>query len=166
MMRRRLPWHAVGFLAALASALQADDFEVRLGLLNAHIPEVLFGCAAAATPGYDRDVDDFAPPPGIATGYVGFVAPAGLPLFYKDIRGPKGPHEWRLSVRPLKDRPVELSWDPKALPPRWTFVITQAEQTVSMAEVAALSVTGATTLVIRAVEAPSATPPEKQVQTP
>jgi len=165
-MRRRLPWGAAAVLAALGGVLQAGDFEVRIGLANAHLLEVFFGCSANATAGYDRDVDQFAPPPGIATGFVGFLPPAGLPLFYKDIRGPGGPQEWRLSVRAATDRPVRLSWDPKALPAGWAFTITQAERTVSMAETAALAVNGTATLAIRAAPTPANTPPQKQVQAP
>ena len=134
----------------LAGSLRATDFEVRLGLTQAHLEEVFFGCHAKGTDGYDRELDDLAPPPGIDTGYVGFVPPGKLPYFYKDVRGPLGPHEWRLLVRVAKERPVQVSWDPKTLPAGWAFTLTSGARHLAMAETSTLAVAESSTLVIRA----------------
>jgi hypothetical protein len=149
-------------LAAMLSgrSAAAQDFAVRLGLAQAHITEVFIGCHAKGSEGYDRELDDFAPPPGIDTGYVGFVPKTRLPLLYKDIRGPKGPHEWTLQVRPAKERPVVVSWAPKTLPAGWTFTVVQGDTVTAMADTASLTVAAAGTLSFRAVEkAPAATAP-------
>ena len=149
--------------AALAGvAASAQDVELRLGLANAHLVEVFLGCHAKGSDGFDRDLDDFAPPPGIDTGYVGFVAKARLPLLYKDIRGRQGPHEWVLQVRPAKDRPVQVSWDPQALPAGWVFTVVQGEQSAAMADSASRSVAVAGTLVFRAVAKATAAPQNEQ----
>jgi hypothetical protein len=154
-------FRAVLFLALAVAPLYraaAADFVVRLGLTNAHILEVFLGCHSRGTTGYDRALDDFAPPPGIDTGYVGFFSQPNLPLFYKDIRGPTGPHEWTLQVRPAKDRPVAVSWDPKALPAGWTFTVVQGDKSTPMAEATGVSVAAAGSLIFRAVATPTAAP--------
>jgi hypothetical protein len=121
-------------------------------LTNAHIRDVFIGGHAKGSVGYDRDLDDFAPPPGIATGYVGFVSKPGLPLLYKDIRGPTGPHEWALQVRPAKDRPIVVSWDSQTLPAGWTCTVTQGDKSTAMADTASVAVAVAETLTFRAAE--------------
>jgi hypothetical protein len=136
----------------------AADVEVRLGLTNAHLLEVFLGWQDQGTEGYDRGLDDFAPPPGIDTGYVGFVPKAKLPLLYKDIRGPKAPHEWSLLVKPAKDRPVQVSWDPKALPAGWRFTLVHGDRSLSMKDTSSLAVAESATVAIRVVEAPIAMP--------
>lgn len=137
--------------ARFCVAAAAQDFELRLDVANAHILEVFLGCHGKGSAGYDREVDDFAPPPGIDTGYVGFTSKAGLPLLYKDIRGSQGPHEWVLQVRPAKGRPVRVSWDPKALPAGWSFTVIQGDTSAAMADTASRSVAVAGTLIFRAV---------------
>lgn len=155
---------AVALIVSLATGLlcraaAADGFEVRLAVSNAHLLEVVFGCHATGSDGFDRDHDDFAPPPGIDTGYVGFIPKARLPLLYRDIRGPKGPHEWVLQVRPAKDRPVTLSWDPRALPAGWTLTVVQGDTSSAMTDTAAVAVTAPGNITFRAVEkAPTAAP--------
>ena len=154
---------ALVLAAALSGvAVSAQDFELRLGVVNAHLLEVFLGCHATGSDGYDRDLDDFAPPPGIDTGYVGFVAKARLPLLYKDIRGPQGPHQWVLQVRPAKDRPVQVSWDPRSLPAGWVLSVVRGEQSAAMADSASTSVAVAETLVFRAVAKSAAAPPNER----
>ena len=152
MVRLLLP--AWLLMLTLPGAGAADaGVEVRLGLANAHVVELFLGWQAQGTEGYDRGLDDFAPPPGIDTGYAGFLPKARLPLLYRDIRGPRGPHQWSLLVKPVKDRPVDVSWDPKALPAGWVFTLVHGERTVAMAEVTAIRVAESATLTLRAVEA-------------
>jgi hypothetical protein len=157
MARLLLPaWFLV--LALSAAGASGADVEIRLGLANAHVVEVFLGWHAEGTEGYDRGLDDFAPPPGIDTGYAGFLPKAKLPLLYRDIRSPKGPHEWSLLVRPARDRPVEVSWDPKALPAGWTFTLVHGKRTVSMADQAAVAVAESATVTLRAAVLPDVTP--------
>jgi len=138
---RRIAVTACLVAAGLCPRIVADGFTVRLGLKNGHIREVFFGCADEATDGYDRGLDDFAPPPGIETGYTAFVSndsQSRLPPFYKDIRAPAQNVIWRFaaSVYKSKDgqvvKPVTLSWDSDALPDGYEFILTQADCRLDM----------------------------------
>lgn len=156
MTSQVLPRLAAIALTCAATACCADGFEVRLGLSGAHLAEVFFGCRPAATDGFDRGLDELAPPPGIETGYVGFLPPANLPLFYRDVRGLEGPHEWKLYVRVHGDRPVEIAWDRTSLPAGWLLSITDQEATRPMGETASVRIGATHVVVIRAVRAAAA----------
>ena len=148
----------------LAASASAENFTIRLGLKNAHLREVFFGCAPNATAGYDRRLDDFAPPPGIETGYVGFISGAkNLPLFYKDIRGEKPKQTWRFYTRVYKGKPLEITWDAATLPKGWRFTLTSKAGSVNMAKQEKLVIPASETLVITAAKTgapPPANAPE------
>lgn len=139
------------FVCLATSAAWAGDFTVRFGLKNAHLREVFFGCAEGATAGYDRRVDDFAPPPGIETGYVGFISGVkNLPLFYKDIHGTEPEQTWRFYTRVYEGKPIEISWEPASLPEGWTFTLTSKAGDIDMAKTAKIVLPESETLTISA----------------
>lgn len=168
--------HVRDFCLALAAVLagvacgRAADFEVPLGVRNAHLLEVRLGCNARGTDGYDRGLDDLAPPPGIETGFVGFIAPSRMPFFYKDIRGPVGPHEWRLRIGVFRDREVELRWKAADLPEGWEFTITTPEGVQNMRAGTDIRLAESATLVIRGARTTPGNPqtpaPEASRNTP
>lgn len=134
-------WFLLGSLVLTLTSLRAQDFMLELSLENAHLRHVFLGCAQQATSGYDRRVDDFAPPPGIQTGYVGFLPGVkGLPLYYKDVRGPEEQQEWQLYVKVYEGKPIVVSWDRQGLPADWTFSLTGSTGSIDMAQ------TGSTTI--------------------
>lgn len=154
--------YAAAILLALSAAWthaagEAEGVSIRLGFTNAHLRELFFGWRAEATEKYDRGIDDFAPPPGIATGYIGFFPAEKLPLFYRDIRGVEGPHEWKLYVRVHDDKAVGISWNKDALPDGWSFSVTLQDATVNMKKKQELSVAETATLTITAEKDTEAT---------
>lgn len=142
-----------------SQAVRGEGFEIRLGFTNAHLRELFFGCSAKGTDGYDRDLDDFSPPPGIAVGYIGFYPPKKMPYFYRDIRGLEGPHQWKMAVKVVKDKPITISWDTKTLPEDWVFTLTQGETSILMHKKDKLIVETSATLTLRAELAPPETNP-------
>jgi hypothetical protein len=145
---------AIGLVCLLciaAASGRAEDFTIRLGLKNAHLREVFFGCAEGATAGYDRNKDDFAPPPGIETGYVGFISGVkNLPLFYKDIHGTEPEQTWRFYTRVYEGKPIEISWDKAALPKGWTLILSSKAGDVDMAKTDTIVLPESETLMINA----------------
>lgn len=145
-------------LTTLCVSVRAGDFTVRLGLKHGHIREVFFGCAEKATDGYDRGLDDLAPPPGIETGYTAFIAASQsrMPPFYKDIRGHAERVTWRFGATVYKSKdgrvvkPIEISWDPAALPAGVDFAIQHGEEPVDMRTVSTLTVGESSVLTITA----------------
>ncbi len=135
----------------LGSAVFAEDFTVRLSLKNAHLREVFFGYSARATAGYDRKLDDFAPPPGIQTGYVGFVPGVkNLPLFYKDIRGPEPDQKWEFYTKVFTGKPMTISWKRDALPKGWSLSLKAKDKTMDMTKVESITLQESQTLTIKA----------------
>lgn len=140
-------------IPALALGQQPDStqFLIRIRLLNSHLRELFFGCAAGATPGYDRARDDFAPPPGIATGYSAFLPPVdNLPHMYKDIRGPAPIVTWRLLTRVHAEKAIQLDWDPELLPRDYRLVVKVGKKQVDMRRVKRLEIKETVTLEITA----------------
>ncbi len=106
------------------SSAAAQDFRVHLQLTNGHLREVIFGCAENATDGYDRNLDDFAPPPGIETGYTVFLsADKKFPPFYQDIRGCEEKVSWNFYAKVYKDKPVKVQWNLQEFPATYDFTI-------------------------------------------
>ena len=132
-MRFRQQVAAIFIWVSCCGLLAAEDFSVRLQLKNAHLREIFFGSAAKGTAGYDRALDAFAPPPGIATGYVGFIpGTPNLPLFYKDIRSLDSEQTWQLYTKVYKGKPMLIQWDPASLPQGWSFTLKSKEATLDM----------------------------------
>jgi len=153
MVKRITPGILLVFCAT-AATVRAEDFTIRLGLKNAHLREVFFGCAAGATSGYDRRIDDFAPPPGIETGYVGFVSgDKRLPLFYKDIHGMEPEQTWTFHTRVFEGKPIEISWVPESLPAGWTFTLTSKAGELDMSRKSSIEIPESEKLVFKARKA-------------
>ena len=102
-----------------AVAAKAADFVFKLNLDNGHVGELFVGCKPGATDGYDRKLDDYAPPPGIGGVAYTFLVPADRKMnLYKDVRAPSTPEkpaQWLFFAR-IDKEPVTVSWDPKTLP--------------------------------------------------
>ncbi len=113
----------VSLLLLCAGLLQAQEFEVKILLENAHVGELLFGCQAGGSAGYDRGKDIFCPPGGMGdTGLVWFAAPqAELPSLYKDIKDCVFPQRWELQVQPPLRKKLILKWVPQELPGELEF---------------------------------------------
>ena len=101
------------------AAIKADDFLLELTLDNGHVGELYIGCKPGATDGYDRKLDDYAPPPGIGGVAYTFLVPADRKMnLYKDVRAPSTPEkpaQWLFFAR-IDKEPVTVTWDPKTLP--------------------------------------------------
>jgi len=142
---------ALALCACLCTALGADDFKVRLGLKHGHLRELYVGCAEKAGPGYDRDLDDFAPPHGIQTGYTVLLpAVPNLPAFYKDIRGFADTVTWKLQAQVYGTKTIEVTWDGSALPAEYDFTIRKGKQRVNMREQARIECEKSAVLTITA----------------
>ena len=97
------------------------EYSVKLAIKGGHLAEVFLVCAAGATDGYDRELDDLAPPLGFGgVGYTFLVPPDRKMNHYRDVRPPADVTQWLFYGRPAKS-PVELSWDPKELPAGLNF---------------------------------------------
>lgn len=156
---------AASLATAFATSAFAEGFRVRIGLVNGHLKEVFFGCEEGATSGYDRSLDDLAPPPGIQTGYTAFETPVvNMPkFFYKDIRGLDKEVTWKFYAEVFPKKPVTVSWDPADLPEAHEFVLSGAGFSGSMRERSSVTVESTDTLMIKmtprkTAAAPSATP--------
>ncbi|NMA45940.1 MAG: hypothetical protein GX945_05195 [Lentisphaerae bacterium] len=133
------------------SALLAEEFLLRIVLVNSHTEDVWLGCKAGASKKYDRGEDIFAPPPGMQTGMVTMPSPGGkLPTLYRDIRAPELPQSWELNCRPHPGKAIELSWDSSELPANLTLTMTHHGKTLNMREVSTLSIAQSTTVVVTA----------------
>jgi len=152
MLTRSLLQLTIGALClAVSGSARAEDFLVRLGLRHGHLAELFFGCDAKATAGYDRGLDDLAPPPGIETGYTAFVPDTpNFPPFYKDVRPPAATVSWKLMAKVWRNKPIEVSWDPTTLPAGFDFAIDGAGARLDMRRSASVTVDATRTLTITA----------------
>jgi hypothetical protein len=111
------------------------DFVLTLQLTNSHLGQIFLGCQQGATDGFDRKLDDLAPPPGIQTGYAGFISTLGNTLLYKDIKAHGDPKEWRISLEVFEGKPLRIAWRPDQLPRFYKLVLVTADGEVDMATV-------------------------------
>lgn len=111
------------------------DFVLTLQLTNSHLGQIFLGCQQGATDGFDRSLDDLAPPPGIQTGYAGFISTLGNTLLYKDIKAHGDLKEWRISLEVFEGKPLRISWRPDLLPRFYKLVLVTADGEVDMAAV-------------------------------
>ena len=158
----------LGFVIAFllgAAAVTAGDtgFRVRLGLVHGHLRECWFGCEKGATDGYDRRLDEMAPPPGIQTGYTAFVSPDKKFRLYKDIRGFSDILVWHFGAQVYDHKTIEITWEPKALPKAYDFTIEMDGKKFDMRRVKNISVPKSRVLILRAVRrGPSTKPAPKK----
>lgn len=149
MMRLLLSTLLVAGVLGVVPVVSGQSFELSLQLQKAHIGEVFLGCQEGATGGYDRRIDIFAPPPGMQTGYAGFVsADSKLPLMYKDIRSLELPQEWKLYCQPEGNMAIVITWSAENLPEGLSLTMKQDERAVDMRKVKRMDVRKKTTLVI------------------
>ncbi|MDD4539407.1 MAG: hypothetical protein PHT80_10370, partial [Lentisphaeria bacterium] len=133
------------------SALLAEDFLLRIVLVNSHTEDVWLGCKTGASKKYDRGEDIFAPPPGMQTGMVTMPSPGGkLPTLYKDVRAPELPQSWELNCQPFTGKAIELSWDTAELPADLALTMVYRGKTLNMRETTKLSIAQSTTVVVTA----------------
>ncbi len=133
------------------SAVLAEEFLLRLVLVNSHTEDVWLGCKAGASQKFDRGEDIFAPPPGMQTGMVTMPSPGGkLPTLYKDIRAPELPQSWELNCQPFTGKAIELSWDTADLPADLALTMVYRGKTLDMRETTKLSIAQSTTVVVTA----------------
>ena len=142
---------AAVLMANVGVSAEAEGFRVRLGLVNGHLKEVFFGCAAGATSGYDHGMDDLAPPPGIQTGYTAFDTPVvNMPkFFYKDIRGLAEEGTWRFFAEVFPKKPVTVTWDHADLPADRSFTISGPGFNDSMRDRSSVTLESTATLLIK-----------------
>ena len=146
---------AIPILAALAATPAAGDFTVRVQLKHGHLRELYFGCAKGAGPGFDRGLDDLAPPPGIETGYTVLLPPVKkMPPFYRDIRAPGDKISWKLHDRVHQGKPITVKVEPTKLPRAYDFMITVDGKSKDMRKVSLFVLTKTQTLVIEARRRP------------
>jgi len=111
------------------------DFVLALQLTNSHLGQIFLGCRQGATDGFDRDLDDLAPPPGIQTGYAGFISTLGNTLLYKDIKAHGDLKEWRISLQVHEGKPLRIAWRTDQLPRFYSLVMVTGDQEKDMAAV-------------------------------
>lgn len=151
------------------------DFVLTLQLTNSHLGQIFLGCQQGATDAFDRNLDDLAPPPGIQTGYAGFISTLGNTLLYKDIKAHGDPKEWRISVEVFEGKPLRIAWRPEQLPRFYKLVLVTSDGEQDMAAVnqaeftesQVIAIVGTVDLVAvaaaeaaEAAAAPPAAPPE------
>lgn len=99
----------------------ARRFEIVVKVENGHIGEVRLGCHEKAGDGYDRRLDDMAPPPGIGgVGYTFLISPDRKFNLYRDTRGFAPTVQWVFYAK-VGDKPVTLSWNPEQIPKGYRF---------------------------------------------
>lgn len=138
-------------LMLLCAGAFAQEFLLRIVLVNSHTEDVWLGCQEGASAKYDRRVDIFAPPPGMQTGMVTMPSPDGiLPTLYKDVRAPVLPQSWELNCQPFAGKAIELSWTTANVPAGVTLRLKYRGKELDMRETTKLSIVQSTTAVITA----------------
>ncbi len=96
-----------------------NSFLIKLNIQHGHIGHVFIGCSENATDGFDNQMDDMSPPPGMGgVGYTFLVSPDRKYNLYKDMRGFADKVQWVFYAR-TGGNPVSVSWDPKSIPDGW-----------------------------------------------
>ncbi len=111
------------------------DFVLPIRLANAHLGQIFLGCQQGATDAFDRGIDDLAPPPGIQTGYVGFISTLSNSLLYKDIKAHGDLKEWRLSIQVYEGKPLKMSWQESQLPRFYSLSLLTGDGEVDMRKI-------------------------------
>ena len=111
-------------LASAVLLYGADkDFEMSLSFENAQVGELIIGCNAKATDGYDRGKDIYVPPMGMGTGIIGIKIPADKQnMLYKDIRSANLPQTWDIVVKPAR-KPIVIRWNTRDMPQTADFTV-------------------------------------------
>lgn len=125
---------------------------VTLHIKNGHLSKVLLAIDEKATDGYDRGLDDMAPPPGMETGYTALVSPDKQMYLYRDSRKPAKEIEWIFYGKVHKDKVITVSWDKTKLPADYNFDLVQGDKTLKMNEVDSVQIDKTDAIIITAVK--------------
>lgn len=121
-------------------AVKVDEgTKFELTITNGHLGKVILGINENATDGYDRGLDDMAPPPGMETGYTALVSPDKKYL-YRDTRKPAKEIEWIFRSKVYKEKAVVVSWDIKTIPADYNFDIQQGETNIDMRKQSSITI--------------------------
>jgi len=150
--RNRTLLSAVVAVALCTASAGAGGFRVRLELVHGHLRECWFGIDPRGTDGFDRRLDEMAPPPGIETGYTAFISPDGRYFYYKDIRGPGKRVVWKFMARVFPGKPIRIRWDAKRLPSGYRFTLKNGAETLDMRRTSETVAPDTRILVIEVVE--------------
>jgi hypothetical protein len=121
-------------LVGMAALAVERDFVLPLKLTNAQISAVFLGCRDNATDGFDRNYDEPAPPPGMQTGYVGFIGTLQNTLMRKDIKAHGDMKEWKFYIQAYDGKPFRMSWEKALLPKYYHLSLVTADKELDMAK--------------------------------
>jgi hypothetical protein len=127
------------------------DFVLPLKLTNAQISAVFLGCRANATDGFDRNFDEPAPPPGMQTGYVGFIGALQNTLMRKDIKAHGEMKEWKFHVQAYDGKPFRMAWEKALLPKYYRLTLVTVDKELDMAKVSQLEIPDTQTVAFVAI---------------
>ncbi len=133
---------------AVAKKDKGQTLELRI--INGHLGKVILGLHEKATDGYDKGLDDMAPPPGMQTGYTALVPPDKKAYLYRDTRKPASEIEWIFYSKVYKDKAVKLAWNAKDIPSGYNFEIQQGEKTIDMRKTLSITIPKTDALLITA----------------
>lgn len=127
-----------------------NSFEVKIK--NGHLGKVILGVDAKATDGYDRGLDDMAPPPGMQTGYTALVSADKKSYLYRDTRKNSDLIEWIFYSKVYKKKAVVLSWDKTKLLPGYKLVLEHGDDSIDMSKKDSITLSKTTALLITATK--------------
>jgi hypothetical protein len=119
-------------LLGIAAQAVTKDFLFPLQLENAQIQSVFIGCQEQATDGYDPKIDEPSPPPGMQTGYAGFIGQLQNSLLRKDVKAHGDLKQWRLNVQVYEGKPFRIVWNQDLLPKFYTLTLLASGKEVDM----------------------------------
>ncbi len=125
---------------------------VTLHIKNGHLSKVILAINEKATDGYDKKLDDMAPPPGMETGYTALVSPDKQMYLYRDSRKPGKEIEWIFYGKVHKEKVITVSWDKEKLPADYSFDLVQGDKTIKMDQVDSIQIDKTDAIIITAVK--------------
>jgi hypothetical protein len=127
---------------------QCQNFEIKIK--NGHLGKVILGVDPKATDGYDRGLDDMAPPPGMQTGYTALVSADKKSYLYRDTRKNSDTIEWIFYSKVYENKAVILTWDKKKLLPGYKLVLEHGDEKFDMSQKGSITLSQTTALLITA----------------
>jgi len=127
-----------------------NTFEIKIK--NGHLGKVILGVDAKATDGYDRGLDDMAPPPGMQTGYTALVSADKKSYLYRDTRKNNDTIEWIFYSKVYKKKAVVLSWDKTKLLSGYKFILEHGDDSIDMSKQDSITLDQTTALLITATK--------------
>lgn len=133
-----------------AKTVAVHNFEIKIK--NGHLGKVILGLDAKATDGYDRGLDDMAPPPGMQTGYTALVSADKKSYLYRDTRKNSDSIEWIFYSKVYKKKAVVISWDKTNLLPGYKLVLEHGDDSIDMSKKGSITLSKTTALLITATK--------------